>query len=59
MRRGEAAEFDVRKPSGRRGEAAELDVPEPSAFFFYCLGALFLCLGACEARPRGALTHKP
>ena len=39
MRRGEAAEFDVRNPSGRRGEATELDVLRPSGknplrFFF-------------------------
>ena len=30
MRRGEAAELDVRNPSGRRGEATELDVRRPS-----------------------------
>ena len=30
VRRGEAAELDVRNPSGRRGEATELDVRRPS-----------------------------
>jgi hypothetical protein len=30
VRRGEAAELDVRNPSGRRGEATALDVRRPS-----------------------------
>ena len=44
---GEAAELDVRNPSGRRGEAMELDVRRPSGknplrFFFLGLTPVYM-----------------
>ena len=47
MRRGEAADLDVRNPSGRRGEASELDVRRPSGtnplrFFFLGLTPVYM-----------------
>ena len=52
VRRGEAAELDVRNPSGRRGEATALDVRRPSGtnplrFFFGLTPVIYIysCLG--------------
>ena len=51
VRRGEAAELDVRNPSGRRGEATELDVRRPSGtnplrFFFLGLTPVYICIAS-------------
>ena len=51
VRCGEAAELDVRNPSGRRGEATELDVRRPSGtnplrFFSLGLTPVYICIAS-------------